>query len=148
MEQHIEWRFPRTPRSVGRARALLVAQAAEWKIPDETAATAVLLLSELLTNACRHARVPSGRQVWVRCSLRGPGPGRFLWVAVLDANRTLPEPREAGPDDEGGRGLTLVAALAHSWGAGPRVDGVGKTVWFRMRAEAEGADGAGLGGGG
>lgn len=128
MDQHIEWRLPRTPRSVGRARALLAAQAREWKIPDDHANSAVLLLSELMTNACRHARVPAGREVWARCIL----VGEVLRVEVLDANNALPQPRSASSDDESGRGLVLVAALADTWGFEPRPYGIGKAVWFEL----------------
>jgi hypothetical protein len=49
-------------------------------------------------------------------------------VSVADANDTLPAPRDAAPDDDSGRGLTLVAALAERWGADPRPYGIGKTV--------------------
>ncbi|MFP8964677.1 SAM-dependent methyltransferase, partial [Streptomyces nanhaiensis] len=38
------------------ARALLRDGLSVWKVPDTTAETAVLLLSELVANACRHAR--------------------------------------------------------------------------------------------
>ncbi|MCX4819012.1 ATP-binding protein [Streptomyces sp. NBC_01142] len=127
-DQHIEWQLPRTPRSVGRARALLAAQARDWKIPDDVADTAVLLLSELMTNACRHARVPAGRAVRAAVSLVGD----VLRVEVHDASDALPQPRSAAPDDESGRGLTLVAALADDWGVGPRPYGIGKVVWFEL----------------
>ena len=130
MNQHIEWRLPRTPRSVGRARALLAEQARDWKIPDELADTAVLLLSELMTNACRHARVPVGREVAARCVLGEA----VLRVEVHDASDALPRPRTACADDESGRGLALVDALADAWGAEPRPYGIGKAVWFELRA--------------
>ncbi|MFE7774012.1 ATP-binding protein [Streptomyces sp. NPDC057445] len=127
MNQHIEWRLPRHPRSVGRARALLAEQAREWKLPEDMTDTAVLLLSELMTNACRHARVSPGREIRARCVLRRD---ESLRVEVSDASDVLPTPRIAAPDDESGRGLALVAALAHTWGAHPRACGIGKTVWF------------------
>ncbi|MGW7361877.1 ATP-binding protein [Streptomyces sp. NPDC054841] len=130
MNQHIEWRLPRSPRSAGRARALLAEQARDWKIPDDMTETAVLLLSELVTNACRHARVSPGREVWTRCVLGGDGA--TLRVEVSDASDALPCARVAAPDDESGRGLTLVAALADAWGAYPRECGIGKTVWFEI----------------
>jgi len=57
-----------------------------------------------------------------------------LRLSVTDANNTLPTPRDASPDDESGRGLTLVAALADEWDAEPRPGGIGKTVWFELRA--------------
>ncbi|MFG2987226.1 ATP-binding protein [Streptomyces sp. NPDC048258] len=129
MDHPIEWRYPRAPISVPRARARFAAQAREWKLPDETTETAVLLLSELMANACWHARVPAGREVWVRC---GFVAGERLRVEVLDAGRELPVPRVARPLDESGRGLGIVEALAGNWGAYPRECGIGKVVWFEL----------------
>ncbi len=129
--QDIEWRLPRHARSVSRARTLLREQATSWKIPDEVTETAVLLLSELMTNACRHAKVSPGREIWAHCVLEAG----HLRISVTDANDTLPAPREASLDDEAGRGLTLVAALADDWGAEPRTCGIGKTVWFTLRSD-------------
>ncbi|MEU6481411.1 ATP-binding protein [Streptomyces sp. NPDC047017] len=123
--------MPRHARSVGRARTLLREQAASWKIPDEVTETAVLLLSELMTNAYRHARTSPGREIWARCVLEDGGR---LRVTVTDANDTLPVPRRAAPEDESGRGLALVAALAADWGAAPRPCGIGKTVWFELES--------------
>lgn len=90
--------------------------------------TAVPLLSELMTNAYRHAKVSPGREILARCALEAAR----LRVSVTDANDTLPQPRQPRPDDESGRGLTLVAALADDWGAEPREGGIGKTVWFEL----------------
>ncbi|KUF17737.1 hypothetical protein AT728_10100 [Streptomyces silvensis] len=124
----IEWRLPRHARSVSRARTLLREQATSWELAPDTTETATLLLSELMTNAYRHATVPPGREIWTRCVLKA---GR-LHIAVTDANAALPTPRQAAPEDEAGRGLTLVAALSDAWGAEPRPEGIGKTVWFEL----------------
>jgi len=131
--QDIEWRLPRHARSVGRARTLLREQATSWKLPDEVTETAVLLLSELMTNAYRHAKVSPGREIQARCLLDDDR----VRVWVTDANDTLPAPRNASPDDESGRGLALVATLADNWGATPRENGIGKTVWFELRLTSE-----------
>ncbi|MFD7442545.1 ATP-binding protein [Streptomyces sp. NPDC059909] len=139
MNEHIEWRLPRHPRSAGRARAFLAEQATEWKLPEATTETAVLLLSELVTNACHHARVSPGREVWTRCELRD----ETLRVEVSDASDVLPWLREAAPDEESGRGLALVAALADAWGAHPRACGIGKTVWFEVSVTPRWGFGAG-----
>lgn len=128
LPRDIEWRLPRGPRSVGRSRTLLAEQARAWKVPDDVADTAVLLLSELMTNAVRHGRVPAGREVAARCVLDGD----VFRVEVADASEALPCPREAGPDDESGRGLALVELLADAWGACPRPYGIGKAVWFEL----------------
>ncbi len=131
MNDHIEWHFRRHPRSVRRARALLAEQAREWKVPDAVAETAVLLLSELVTNSLRHAGCAPGREIWVRSAVRDD----VLRIEVSDACVVLPHPRDASPDDEAGRGLALVGALAGRWGAAPRECGVGKTVWFEVAVE-------------
>lgn len=134
----VEWRLPRHPRSVGRSRALLREQAHAWKLADEATETAVLLLSELVTNSCLHARTPADRQISTRCTLRS----RTLRVEVSDADAglPLPQPCRASPDDESGRGLALVAALADSWGAHPRACGIGKTVWFELESDTAEVD--------
>ncbi|MFD0268682.1 ATP-binding protein [Streptomyces sp. NPDC127106] len=128
MDHTFEYRFVRSPRSVRLARALFTQQVREWKLPEDTVETAVLLVSELMTNACRHARVPVGREVW----MRGGWCGERLRVEFLDADRSLPAPRDAAPEDEAGRGLAIVAALAAEWGAYPRDCGIGKVVWFEL----------------
>lgn len=93
--QDIEWRLPRHARSVSRARTLLREQATSWKLPAELTETAVLLLSELMTNAYRHAKVFPGREIWVRCIVADDR----LRASVTDANDALPMPREAHPDE-------------------------------------------------
>ncbi len=125
----VEWRLPRHARSVGRARRLLREQAGSWSLPPGVADTAELLLSELMTNAYRHAKAP-GRELRVRLALSEAE----LRVAVTDASDVLPvRPDMPAPCDETGRGLHLVAALADDWGAEPRACGVGKTVWCALR---------------
>lgn len=124
----IAWLLPRHARSVGRARALFRSWAEELRLPGETVETAALLLSELMTNAVRHGRV-AGREVAARCRVVD---AKTLRVEVSDACNALPVVREAGSDDESGRGLALVAALASAWDAEPRPYGIGKTVWCEL----------------
>ncbi|MGQ4431514.1 MULTISPECIES: ATP-binding protein [unclassified Streptomyces] len=123
-----QWQLPHTARSAGRARALLRLQLTDWKITSEVADTAELLLSELVTNSIRHARTPSGREIGLRFAMYD---GR-LRVEVADASDRRPRPREAAPEDEGGRGLTLVQALAERWGCCPRLHGIGKAAWAEL----------------
>ncbi len=83
---------------------------------------ALLVLSELLTNAVVHGRVSPGREIETRFRLEAGA----LRIRVDDACKRWPS---VGPQsDEGGRGLPLVAALSTSWGVSNRV-GVGKSVW-------------------
>ncbi|MET9778763.1 ATP-binding protein [Streptomyces sp. NPDC006367] len=81
-----------------------------------------------MTNAYRHAKVPAGREIRACCQLTGDR----LRVTVTDAADTLPVLAPARPDDESGRGLALVAALAADWGARSKECGIGKEVWFEV----------------
>ncbi|MFW6695203.1 ATP-binding protein [Streptomyces sp. MAR4 CNX-425] len=126
-------RFPRHARSVGRARTALRAQLGLWGVDQNVADTAVLLVSELVTNAVRHATVPPGREIGTWFALR---EGR-LRLEVADANGDLPQPRTAGDEDESGRGLALVDALADEWGTYRRANGIGKCVWVTLKLPSE-----------
>lgn len=126
-------RFPRHARSVGRARTALRAQLGLWGVDQEVADTAVLLVSELVTNAVRHGKVSPGREIGTRFALREGA----LRLEVADANDDWPHPRIAGDDDESGRGLGLVDALADRWGTYRRAGGVGKCVWVELRLPPE-----------
>ncbi|GHE55675.1 hypothetical protein GCM10018785_26340 [Streptomyces longispororuber] len=123
-----KWQLPRTPRTAGRARALLRAQLAAWKIDGDVADTAELVLSELVTNSVRHAYVPAGREIGVRVARRDG----CLRIEVADAGSGRPAPCVARADDEHGRGLALVVALAERWGCRPRAYGIGKAVWAEL----------------
>ncbi|MEU8514757.1 ATP-binding protein [Kitasatospora sp. NPDC048722] len=126
----IAWMFPRHPRTPGRVRVELLRQAFDWRVPDDATEVAMLILNELVTNACHHARGPRDRLIGVRLLLPAL---TLLRVEVSDASSELPVRRRPAPDDESGRGLELVAALATSWGADPSGEGyIGKTVWFEL----------------
>lgn len=85
---------------------------------------ALIVLSELVTNAVRHARVSPGREIETRYVRAGGG----VRIEVHDAADVWPETCPFDSDSEGGRGLSLVAALADHWGVNERI-GVGKAVW-------------------
>lgn len=86
---------------------------------------AVLLTSELASNAVRHA---AEREFHVSVLLPGDG----VLVAVRDrGSATIPRPRGAADDEVGGRGLDLVNALAARWGF-HRDETGGTVVWFKL----------------
>ncbi|KIF79004.1 hypothetical protein QR77_20370 [Streptomyces sp. 150FB] len=122
----MQFRLPCHPRSVGRAREVL---RTDIGLPEEPGETAALLLSELVTNALRHGS-PPGREI----SITLCRAGGLLRLEVEDAGETVPRPRASGPDDECGRGLALVAALADDWGVSPR-RGPGKRVWVTLKVD-------------
>lgn len=84
---------------------------------------AVLLVSEMVTNAVLHGGPPL--VVEVDCDEVS------LQVRVRDGGAGLPLARTAADDDEGGRGMALLSLLSHDWGVEPDPDG--KVVWFRLR---------------
>lgn len=122
-------RWPRTGRSVPRARMHLRAALVRWELAD-LVETAELVLSELLTNAVRHAGTPSDRQVETRY---GRLPEGGVRIEVHDAGDDCPHLRDVALTDTSGRGLHLVAALTQGeWGTEPR-NGPGKRVWAHVR---------------
>ncbi|MFG2774895.1 SpoIIE family protein phosphatase [Streptomyces sp. NPDC048350] len=115
-----DWRLPREPRSVGRARELARAQLTAWDL-EPLVDTVELLVSELVTNALRYGE----GEIRLRL-LRD----RTLVCEVWDAGLVQPRRRRARDTDEGGRGLQLVGLLSAAWGS--RRTPRGKTVWFEL----------------
>jgi anti-sigma regulatory factor (Ser/Thr protein kinase) len=123
--RNLELALAPEPGSVARARGFLTDALARWAVPEETELAARLALSELVTNAVVHAAT----ELVVRVR---PDDGGGIWVGVTDQNRELPVPREPGTAATGGRGLTIVAAVARRWGVDRRFSRRGKTVWFTV----------------
>ncbi|MDI3409513.1 ATP-binding protein [Streptomyces cavernicola] len=122
---YLQRQFTRRRASIGRVRTS-VRQAIAGHLPTDRVEDVVLCASELATNALRHT--PSGRDFRVRLALEGG----VLRLEVHDAGDGSPRVCEAAEDDDHGRGLFLVAALADSWGTSRR-DGPGKLVWAAFR---------------
>lgn len=118
----------RHPANAGRARRSAQARLSAWGVDEEAAATAALLVSELVTNAVRHARAPRGREIGLHLTL----DARCLRIEVSDAGSGQPVTHQPGPDNESGRGMSIVAALAERHGVCPRPHGIGKTVWAEL----------------
>jgi anti-sigma regulatory factor (Ser/Thr protein kinase) len=111
------------PQSVGEARRLVrAALAARGAGVD--ADVAVLLTSEVVTNALLHARSSMTLAVDV-----GPDTVR---VAVHDGSVAPPHVNNYSTTAATGRGLHLVAALASRWGQDVAENGDGKWVWFEL----------------
>ncbi|PKV88796.1 SpoIIE family protein phosphatase [Streptomyces sp. TLI_146] len=120
-EDVAEWSLAIDAREVARARGLVVGRLREWGL-EEVAETVELLVSEVVTNAVRHAHSHRVRLRMVRAE--------SLRCEVVDDDHTLPMLLHAGPLDEAGRGLRVVSRLAREWGTSRT--GEGKTVWFEV----------------
>ncbi|MEU9349952.1 SpoIIE family protein phosphatase [Streptomyces griseoloalbus] len=113
------------PERVAVARQQLRELLHDWSSTDQVD-SAVLLLSEMLTNVLVHtdtdalllAEVTDGRD------------GRRMRVEVTDAGDDLPHLRRPGELASSGRGLLMIELLAHTWGVDPR--GEGKSIWFEL----------------
>lgn len=122
-----EWTFPAEANSVRAARHAVRGTLRAWGLDSAVGDVAVLLVSELVTNSLRYASGPIGVRM-VRPEAGGTVP--TLLVEVSDPLPDPPTERAAEPDDEGGRGLQLVACSARRWGT--RRGRSGKTVWFEL----------------
>uniref|UniRef100_UPI001F1D8599 ATP-binding protein n=1 Tax=Streptomyces adelaidensis TaxID=2796465 RepID=UPI001F1D8599 len=121
--------YPTTNRSVARARSDSIAFLASCGIDreGEFVSELVLLVSELVTNAVTHGRVPgtSGRQVGM--SIEKAGNIYRIEVRDTQSDRMPVLCLDGNGLARGGRGLLLVDSLSDKWGVRP--EGVGKTVW-------------------
>jgi anti-sigma regulatory factor (Ser/Thr protein kinase) len=113
----------------------------EWGLHD-LVDTIELVVSELVTNAVQASVDHDGHPRFtdehgLACiRLRLSTDRHAALVEVWDENFRLPEPARPDLDDESGRGLMLVDALAARWGWDLPASGRGKIVWALVRAEA------------
>ncbi|MFG2980494.1 ATP-binding protein [Streptomyces sp. NPDC048258] len=130
-----EWAFPAEPGAVRTARNAVRGTLRAWGL-DSIGDVTVLLVSELVTNSLRYASGPIGVRLERRNpAVDGTGGGPALLVEVSDPLPDPPRERVARPDDEGGRGLHLVAVSSKRWGT--RHGKSGKTVWFELALPGE-----------
>jgi anti-sigma regulatory factor (Ser/Thr protein kinase) len=124
--------LPCTPASVSVARKHVTDDLAAAGIIWGTICDAVLVVSELLSNAILHARPREDAQLLVTWLL----DGAVLEVAVSDGGGPT-RPRQAHPSVSslGGRGLGIVEHLASTWGV--RDDPDGQTVWAILAAQPD-----------
>ncbi|EIV95482.1 SpoIIE family protein phosphatase [Frankia sp. QA3] len=133
--------LPPTPDSPRSARRFVL-ETLRGRLDDDLLDSALLLVTELVTNVVVHAGTAAtvdvrqeGRGVRVGVADRHPvriGMARVKKVDVPRPPSAFPEEADFGIDGlrEDGRGLALVDALAASWGTEHRPGG--KTVWFRL----------------
>jgi serine/threonine-protein kinase RsbW len=135
LDDWIELELPCDPTAPGRARAEVREAAVAHLSQDETA-TAILLTSELVTNAVVHPEQRASTPI----SLRIGFAEARIRIEVTDRGSgfdpVAPTPRKP---DRGGRGLLLVDRLADRWGAGTRGEHGDPRfcVWFELNGAGE-----------
>lgn len=124
--------LPATPASVGAARRRVRELLDAWGVGPDTSDNALLVTSELVTNALTHT---ASEQIVCRLRLTA---GR-LHIEVEDENRggTLPAQRIPGPDEQCGRGLLLVGMVSSDWGVRDAPQGSGRVVWAELPDERD-----------
>lgn len=105
------------------ARRTLRQLFAAARVDRDTSETAVLLATELVTNAVEHGRGSAYLDATVEAGA--------IRLEVTDSSTVEPRPNTEVSDlDERGRGLILIDALASRWGVRPQPEG--KTVWCEL----------------
>ena len=114
-------RLPPALSSVHTARRYVADACVRGGLSPDRTNDALLLTSELVTNAVLHGRSEVSLEVVL---------GVVLRVSVVDENSRHPTSVSEDPDALDGRGLALVDALAARWGVQDLA--MGKAVWFEL----------------
>jgi anti-sigma regulatory factor (Ser/Thr protein kinase) len=109
------------PQAVGRGRKFVRKALTQWKVCDGAIADAVVVTSELVTNALNHT--PGQKLLLKVVKVSG-----VIAISVWDPSDKEPEERQADEDDENGRGIPVIRSLSKDWGWNLDPHG-GKIVW-------------------
>ncbi|MGI8863880.1 MAG: STAS domain-containing protein [Solirubrobacteraceae bacterium] len=130
--ERVNLELRRDPQAPGQARGE-VRQAIERRLNEVELATAVLLTSELVTNAVVHPPPDDSQPIELRISSY---PDRVR-VEVFDSGGGFrPEALPKSPTESGGRGLMVVEQLASRWGIDHGTDGGRFCVWYELEPES------------
>ncbi|MFF5956635.1 ATP-binding protein [Streptomyces luteogriseus] len=130
-ERRFRFELAAHPGSPAQARRLTRARLTGWSVCEDTCDSAALVVSELVTNAIVHTA-----STHIVCELLDGDD--LVRIAVCDEGCAPGQPHAAGrtrPEEEHGRGLLLVDALCHSWGA--HENGPGLLVWAELPRTAD-----------
>ncbi|MEU6404112.1 ATP-binding protein [Streptomyces sp. NPDC046985] len=133
---------PHGPAGVREARHRMRDQLRGGGVPESIVDDAVLILSELLGNACTHGRPLGGAAVGdgdVRAAWRVDADGRLVVEVTDGGGPTRPAPATPSVTAHGGRGLNIVTALCADWGVRDDVHGE-VTVWVIVHDDARDPD--------
>ncbi|MET9290785.1 ATP-binding protein [Streptomyces sp. NPDC003077] len=123
---HVALSLVPEPAQIRIARRFGDEQLRRWGLVHLTETTR-LVVSELVTNSVLHGT--AGRRVVLRMSHVGDGVHLDVSGGCSDRSRLW----QPGPEEEGGRGLLIVRALAERWG----VSADGTSTWCTLRSAGE-----------
>ncbi|WP_406409555.1 ATP-binding protein [Streptomyces sp. NBC_01643] len=127
---HAGWSLPHHPQAASAAREISVAVLGDWHVDEEAAEVALLVVSELVTNAVEHAepplflhltRDPGHRQLRVEVADGGPALCEGEWTASCET-------------DEHGRGMGIIDAVTTAHGTLTHPHGA--THWATLQTAA------------
>jgi anti-sigma regulatory factor (Ser/Thr protein kinase) len=116
--------FSAEPQAAASARQFVAEVLKGWGHSASLLEDAKLIVSELATNAVRHANSPFSVEICPK--------GSIVRLSVRDASRTVPSLRGRDALAESGRGLQIVDALSADWGV--EFSGQDKAVWAELRS--------------
>lgn len=128
--------LPHSSVSVRQARAKLAEDLSQRDVLGTVVDDAILILSEFVTNALRHARALNSDTIRVSWSLTGDG---LLRIEVTDGGgttRPVTKPYSMSVSAQAGRGLEIVDRLADRWGSQREESGDEYTVWAELLVRA------------
>ncbi|MFB7459684.1 MULTISPECIES: ATP-binding protein [unclassified Streptomyces] len=133
---------PHGPAGVGGARRRMRDQLRGGGVAESVVDDAVLILSELLSNACKHGRPLRGALAGdgdVRAAWRVDASGRLIIEVTDGGGPTRPSPATPSVTAHGGRGLNIISALCDDWGVRDSVGGE-VTVWVVVHSDVHDPD--------
>jgi anti-sigma regulatory factor (Ser/Thr protein kinase) len=119
----LELALPAEPSSAAAARHSLAAYCRDHGVPTQLTDDALLVISELVTNAVLHAGTPT--MAWAEYE-----PGSIT-VAVVDGSSSLPALLAPSERRESGRGVAIIDELGATWGL--IRTSLGKIIWVNIR---------------
>ncbi|MGI5165034.1 ATP-binding protein [Spirillospora sp. CA-253888] len=117
------------PESIKKARDFTARWFADQGFDERSAHLARLAVTELVTNAHKHATRP-GDNITVRLYRTEAGP----LIEVWDPSPALPTIKPLDLTSEDGRGLAMLSLLITAWGTNATANG-GKVVWALLGQE-------------
>ncbi|MER8162468.1 ATP-binding protein, partial [Streptomyces sp. NPDC094472] len=118
--------LPQIPEGLAFVRRHAEAILTSWSVPGEVADDALLVISELVSNALAHALPPAT----LRLSLNRVSEASTLGIAVVDAGPSHATMKKERPPEEHGRGMAIVDALSQNHGT--HVHPGGATRWAEI----------------